>query len=251
MECPDLESPFSGLPGRHVAANPKTEGVLMRVAEIPPFRIDEMFDLMERYYEHVTRTSFLADLAEKQWVIMLTDMQTNALQGFSTQRLLDVEADGAPVKALFSGDTIVSRDRWGETALAYTWARLALSLMDRHAPEPLYWFLISKGYKTYRFLPLFFREFYPRFDLPTPAWAKRIIDALGRHKFSSAYDAAAGIVRAGPCKDRLRPGVADLTAGRLRDPHVRFFAERNPGHVRGEELCCLARLARNNITRAA
>ena len=58
-------------------------------------------------------------------------------------------------------------------------------------------------------------------------------------------------MRTGPCKDRLKPGVADLTAERLRDPHVHFFAERNPGHVLGEELCCLARLARNNITPAA
>ena len=174
MERPDLESPFGGLPGRHVAANPKTEGVLLRVADIPPSRIDEMFDLMQRYYEHVTRSGFLADLAEKQWVIMLTDLQTGALHGFSTQKLLEVEAGGAPIRALFSGDTIVSRDRWGERALVCTWAQLALSLMDRHAPGPLYWFLISKGYKTYRFLPLFFREFYPRFDFPTPAWAKAV-----------------------------------------------------------------------------
>jgi hypothetical protein len=31
---------------------------------------------------------------------------------------------------------------------------------------------------------------------------------------------------------------------------VRFFVERNPGHIRGEELCCLARLARDNLTPA-
>jgi hypothetical protein len=251
MERPVLESTRNGVPGRMPAVNAKTEGLVVPVAEVPPSRVEEMFALMERYYDRVTRTSFLADLAEKQWVIMLLDPQTNVLHGFSTQVLLEVEVEGAPVKALFSGDTIVAQERWGETALAHAWAQLALSLIDHHAPEPLYWFLISKGYKTYRFLPLFFREFYPRFDLPTPAWAKRIIDAFGRSKFPSAYDAAAGIVRAGPHKDRLKPGVADLTAERLRDPHVRFFAERNPGHVLGEELCCLARLARNNITRAA
>jgi hypothetical protein len=59
------------------------------------------------------------------------------------------------------------------------------------------------------------------------------------------------VVRGGPGKDRLRPGVADLTPGRLRDPHVDFFARRNPGHPRGDELCCLAPLTRGNFTAAA
>ena len=57
-----------------------------------------------------------------------------------------------------------------------------LALLDARPRAEFYWFLISKGYKTYRFLPLFFREFYPRHDAPTPAWAKEILDALGRHK---------------------------------------------------------------------
>jgi hypothetical protein len=49
----------------------------------------------------------------------------------------------------------------------------------------------------------------------------------------------------------LREGVAEVTPARLRDPFVRFFHERNPGHVRGEELCCLAPLTRENFTPAA
>ena len=201
-------------------------------------------------YINYLACAHLADLAEKEWVVLLLDRQTDALCGFSTQRLLEVNVDGVPVKSLFSGDTIVSRNRWSGTVLVRAWAGLALDLIDQCAPAPLYWFLISKGYRTYRFLPLFFRAFYPRYDVPTPEWARRLIDALGRHKFAEAYDPAAGVVRAGAGKDRLRPGAADIDDALLCDPHVRFFVERNPGHIRGEELCCLARLARDNITPA-
>jgi hypothetical protein len=49
----------------------------------------------------------------------------------------------------------------------------------------------------------------------------------------------------------LRSGVAEITEQRLRDPHVRFFAERNPGHASGDELCCIAPLTRENFTPAA
>ena len=123
---------------------------------------------MDRHYEHVRRPAFDADLDEKQWVILLSDPATDEIRGFSTQVVLHTEAEGRPIRALFSGDTIVDRAHWGDPTLAHVWGRLALSLIDAAAEEEFYWFLISKGYKTYRFLPLFFREFYPRHDAATP-----------------------------------------------------------------------------------
>jgi hypothetical protein len=210
-----------------------------------------MFALMDRHYENVRRRAFDADLNEKRWVILLSDPATDAVCGFSTQVMLQAQVDGRRVKALFSGDTIVDRDRWGDPTLSHVWGRLALELIDAASDEDLYWFLISKGYKTYRFLPLFFREFFPRRDAPTPDDARRVIDALARRKFPAAYDATAGVVRAGPANDRLRPDVAEVTPERLRDPHVAFFVGRNPGHAHGDELCCLAPLTRANFTPAA
>ena len=210
-----------------------------------------MFALMETYYDHVRREAFDADLDEKNWVIHLIDPAGGAIRGFSTQMLLEQEADGRPVRALFSGDTIIHRDHWGTNPLARVWGQFALSLIDAHPPDELVWFLITKGYKTYRFLPLFFREFYPRRGVSTPGWASAIIDAAAGSKYPRRYDPAAGVIRAGRFACRLRGGVADVTPGRLRDPHVRFFASRNPGHARGDELCCIAPLTRENFTPAA
>lgn len=224
---------------------------VVAAAEVTPVQRDRMFDLMDRHYLNVRRDTFEADLAEKDWVIQLFDSAGAGLCGFSTQVLLNVGVAGRCVRALFSGDTIVDRDHWGDSALASAWGRFALSIINSLPSAELYWFLISKGYKTYRFLPLFFREFYPRHDVPTPGAARAVLDALAQGRYPDCYDAASGVVRAAPGKDRLREGVADLTPGRLLDPHVRFFAERNPGHARGDELCCLAPLTRANFTRAA
>jgi hypothetical protein len=210
-----------------------------------------MFALMEAYYEYADRPTFEADLAEKDWVIMIHDEHTNTLKGFSTQLLLSVQVEGRPVRALFSGDTIIDRDARGQRCLFQVSGWFLRSLMSAYPDEELYWFLISKGYKTYHFLPLFFHEFYPQRGVPTPPQFAAVIDALAGYKFPSTYDSAAGIVRAGPCSCRLRPGVADITAERLNDPHVRFFVERNPRHASGDELCCIAPLAPANFTRAA
>jgi hypothetical protein len=211
----------------------------------------EMFALMEQYYAGMRREAFDADLNEKRWVIHLLDGATGRIRGFSTQMILDLAVNGRPIRALFSGDTIVDRTCWGQSVLAQAWGRLAMTLIVESRDENLFWFLISKGYKTYRYLPVFFREFYPRADAATPGWAREIIDALGRHKYPAAYDPDAGIVRAESSGCRLRRGVADITAERLRDPHIRFFAARNPGHVRGDELCCVAPLKQDNFTPAA
>jgi hypothetical protein len=48
----------------------------------------------------------------------------------------------------------------------------------------------------------------------------------------------------------LAGDLVDVPAGRAADPHVRFFLERNPGFVRGDELVCLTRIADDNLTRA-
>jgi hypothetical protein len=82
---------------------------------------------------------------------------------------------------------------------------LAIELIDRYPAGSLFWFLISKGYKTYRYLPLFFREYYPRHTAPTPPWAQSIIDVLGRQKYPRAYDPSAGIIRADATRVPVAP----------------------------------------------
>lgn len=229
----------------------KLNGRLVRLDEVTGSERNQMFSLMETYYEHVDRPGFEADLNEKQWVILLQDASNGVVRGFSTQRMLDVVVDSRPIRALFSGDTIVDKEYWAHNPLAQVWGRFALSLIDANSSAELFWFLLTKGYKTYRFLPVFFHEFYPHYDGPTPDWASCVIDALGRHLYPAAYDSGAGIVRADPFGCRLRMKVAEITAQRLRDPQVQFFAEKNPGHARGDELCCIAPLTRKNFTSAA
>ncbi|MEX0678898.1 MAG: hypothetical protein WD063_17620 [Pirellulales bacterium] len=226
-------------------------GRLVPVADLSPQARGQMLDLMHRHYANVDANAFAADLAEKQWAVCVRHPETKQLCGFSTQMLLDAVVEDRPVKALFSGDTIVDRQYWGDQALTRASGRFALSLIDEYPEAELYWFLIAQGYKTYRFLPVFFHEFYPRHDAVTPPHARRVIDALARHKYPEGYDSAAGVIRASVKQYRLREGIADITPERLRDPHVRYFAERNPGHTRGDELCCLAPLAQSNFTPAA
>jgi len=42
------------------------------------------------------------------------------------------------------------------------------------------WLLITSGFRSYRFLPLFWREFYPRYDSVTPQQVQQLIDHVGK-----------------------------------------------------------------------
>jgi hypothetical protein len=229
----------------------RLEGRLVRVTDLSDDDKDRMFDLMDRHYENLCGSTFEADLQEKQWVIQVFHRATGALCGFSTQMLLAAVVDDQPIRALFSGDTIIDRRYWGDQALTHEWGCLAMSLIAEYPEVELYWLLISQGYKTYRFLPVFFHEFYPRVNAHTPRRAGRVIDILGRMKFGEHYDTAARVVRASWNQYRLRAGVADVTPERQRDPNVQFFVEKNPHFAAGDELCCLAPLSRDNFTPAA
>ncbi len=225
-------------------------GCLVPIGELTGNQRDEMFRLMDRHYVNVLREIFDKDLDEKDQVILMTDPVSQQILGFSTQLLVDLVIDSRPVRILFSGDTIVDPRYWTRNPLATIWGRWVLELID-DAAMPLYWFLISKGYKTYRFLPLFFNEFFPVFDRATPSWASHLIQEFGNWKYPNQFDPELGLLRTRPESCRLRPGVADLHPSRLHDDHVRFFAQANPDHARGDELCCVAALTRENFTNAA
>jgi hypothetical protein len=195
---------------------------------------DAMFALYTTYFATTDRMTFERDLAEKEWVILLCDDDGN-IEGFST--LMRMAAGEATV--FFSGDTIVARQRWGTFDLPRMWGRHVFSV----AGENAYWFLISSGFRTYRYLPLFFRDFYPR-----DRGMKPLLDRIAAAKFGEAYDPRTGVVRlATPAP--LREGVSD-PALRMNNPHVRFFVEANPGHADGDELACLVRIGVDNLTPA-
>lgn len=206
---------------------------------------ERMLDLHTRHFAGVHRDRFLLDLEEKDWVILLrTDDGT--LAGFSTQKLITLAIAGRTVRFLFSGDTIVDRAHWNTPLLAGCFGHLMLRLMDTHGSDDLFWFLISKGYRTYRFLPVFFHRFWPAPDRETPADMAALLHAVATQKFGGAYDRHAGVIRP-PNGDRLVPDLADVSPARRQDPHVAFFLSRNPGFAQGEELACLAPIHRDNL----
>ena len=222
-------------------------------ASLTPLDRREMYRLLETYFTNTSFAQFEQDLAEKDVVILLREPFESSVVGFSTLMTIRARVAGRNVAGFFSGDTIIAREYWGSSLLGRAWLKTVFEETDRmhgFAPETLtYWFLISSGYKTWRYLPIFFRQYLPHPEENAAAFDNAVLRALATQKFGRQYDQRKGIVhldRANP----LRSGVADITDQRLRDPMVEFFVRMNPGHAEGDELACIAPISRSNLTRA-
>jgi hypothetical protein len=205
-----------------------------------------MFELYARYYDAANYRLFLSDLGNKDHVIVLLDRKRQ-LQGFSTLAVLSFDFEGARQRAIFSGDTIIDQRHWGEQALAFAWIRLAGRIKGQEPDVPLYWFLIVKGHRTYRYLPVFSRSYYPAWKDVTPPREQALMDRLASMRFGDSYDAASGVVSFPSSRGQLKPEWATVPPEDMRKPEVRFFLERNPGYTGGDELVCLTELCPDNL----
>ena len=223
-------------------------GLLLPRSEVGPVLRERMFRLLGRWFDGITRERFEADLADKDWVILLED-DAGALAGFSTLALYPARFRGEALTVVCSGDTLVDPAAWGRSILPSFWIDSVLALHREHGRGRLLWLLLTSGFRTYRFLPVFWRRFHPRWDEPLPAAVRALRDALAGERFGGLYDPAAGVVRF-PEPQRLRPELAAVPPGRARDPHVDFFRRVNPGYLDGDELVCLTELSPDNLTPA-
>src|SRR5271168_4665439 len=170
---------------------PGIQSEIVPVAEITPANVRVMYEIFARHYDCISLHQFISDLSEKDCALILRNAAC-AICGFSTQKVFRVSVDGTPVRAVFSGDTIVDRAYWGEQELALCWARFVRAVYAEDPSVPLFWFLISKGYRTYLYLPLFFETFYPNCEGPTPAFEQRVLDKLAAAKFGDHYHSETG-----------------------------------------------------------
>jgi hypothetical protein len=208
---------------------------------------DEMYALLSNHFDGVTREQFERDLAEKNWVVEIR--RDGRLLGFSTLLVCELHVDGSALTAIYSGDTIVAPEAWGSPVLARIWIAAVNYLRAAIPARPCYWLLLTSGFRTYRFLPVFWREFFPRHATPTPPREQRLLHHLAATRYGAWYDASSGIVRF-PRPQRLRGQLGAVPAGRVVDADIAFFLSRNPGHADGDELACITEIGEHNLTAA-
>lgn len=195
-------------------------------------------------YDGSSESLFRADLADKHEVVVVHC--DGHLVGFTTLKTYDSNWQGRPIRVVYSGDTIVSPKHWGQHTLAFTWIA-RIGQIKRRAPElPLYWFLLVKGHRTFKYLSVFSKSFFPHWTLDRSD-LRSVAEHLARTKFGRDYDPATGVVSFPQSRGRLSPDLAEIAPEEMAKPSTQFFLARNPGYREGNELVCICELEASNL----
>ncbi|WNG40982.1 hypothetical protein F0U61_50280 [Archangium violaceum] len=207
----------------------------------------QMLALMQVCYAGVSAERFTRDLAEKQYVILLSTRRSGELVGFSTLRVAEEQVEGRVVEVVFSGDTVIHPDYWGQKELQVRFGCFMLARKLRRPLRPLLWLLLSAGYKTYLLAVNHFPRTVPRHDWEAPSERVSFLRALAERWFGAQYDAERGTVRFTGSHYRVRDGVSPIDRKAAAHADIAFFARSNPGHVDGDELVCLAEIRARDL----
>lgn len=215
---------------------------LAQTASLTISDIEEMYSLFSESYSSVTPQLFDADLSWKDYTGLLRD-SNGRIQGFSTMAL-NPRNFTADYDILFSGDTVISRTHWGTQELVRGFCRTAGRILAERK-RPLYWYLISKGHRTYLYLPLFCKTYYPSRRRRDDHLAA-IAHTVSTHLYPHAWQKHKGILAFQESHGELKEHLARATLERT-SPDIEFFLQKNPGFAQGTELVCTAALSPENL----
>lgn len=214
------------------------------VSDLTASEREDMASLYLRYFDGSDDARVKADLEAKTEVLLV--LYKDVLIGFTTLQLYDIQWQERPVQIVYSGDTIVDQAHWGQQALAFAWID-RLGQLHRARPDiPMYWFVIVKGHRTYKFLPTFGKSFYPHWEIDRSD-LKPLLDHLALQKFGEYYSAETGLISFPESRGHLKAELALPTDEEKKKDVVRFFMQRNPGYVFGHELACLCEISEQNM----
>ncbi|MBL1353232.1 MAG: hypothetical protein COA61_007885 [Zetaproteobacteria bacterium] len=204
-----------------------------------------MLCLYQKYYADSNERTFFADLDNKDYVILMQNSDEN-ICGFSTLQVLETSFQGHSIRVIFSGDTIVHHTYWGKQDSGMFFLRLSGQIWQQ-ADMPLYWLLISKGHRTYRYLSIFTKKYFPNFRKDASVWQQDLTHHLAKQQFGDSYNASTGVLSFNPPRERLKDVWTNIPNQHSHLPDVRFFLQKNPGFIHGDELVCLAELSPDNL----
>jgi len=227
----------------------RLSGRVVPVTALSGGQLAQLYSLREMFFTSVTPGQFEDTILAKHWAILLVDPSTGGIQGFSTIKRIETIIDGGRVVAYSSGETAVHPSHWGQAELPRVAGSHIMAMAEGERDARAYWFLITSSYRTYRFLPLFFRDYCPKRGSPVTKEMRRTLEKLAFQEFGEEYDPASGVIRFDGATPLLRE-YAVIPSHRTGDPDIAFFARVNPGYLSGEELACLAALNRENLTPA-
>lgn len=210
-----------------------------------------MFSLMDQNYNSMSIELFEKDLKNKKYVGLILDQQ-DVIQGFTTFAVMEIGSEAQKYGVVFSGDTIIAREHWGTQVLMKGWCETVGSILAQNPEITWYWYLLSKGHRTFLYLPFFFSTYFPS---PTKtdreSEYRKVADEVSKVLYPKSWKKDLGVIEFEDSHGELVPELAEATFKKSKSSLVQFFLEKNPKFYQGNELVCITEISPENAIRSA
>jgi hypothetical protein len=220
------------------------ETSLVPICDLPEDTIMNMSRLYLENYDGTSETIFRDDLAEKDEAILL--FCDERLVGFTTLKVYEAMWHSKPIRVVYSGDTIVNPQNWDQQKLTFAWISRIGKIKQSAPTLPLYWFLLVKGHRTYKYLSVFCNSFYPHWT-EFRADLKSLADQLAGARFGNDYYPETGIISFPVSRGHLKAEIANASREEMNKASTRYFSQKNPNYLIGNELVCICELEEFNM----
>jgi hypothetical protein len=175
-------------------------------------------------------------LLSYKYAIMAREKKDGSLRGVTLLGVDRKELNGVKFTLIRLGLSFFENYYRGGPLLYYVFAYHIMKEMILHPLTPL--FVIGKAfsYKSYLILCKTISRAYPKYNTETTDFARSLLNNYGMSvKFpGEEYDPETFVLKRE--KTAIKKGVAVLQPDDLKDPHIKFFVDRNPGWVKGHQL---------------
>lgn len=231
---------------------------LVKTATLSFFDREEIYLLLCTYFDGVQRDRFDDHLDQSNWVMLIRELDSGILRGFSSFHLYETWFNGEPIAVVQSRDTAVDPCGWPNSVLPRAWIAVARILKQEYRHRSLYWLLLCSNYRTFRSSATLWRKFYPKQGGAIPQVAQSagltletcwssLVQTLLDPCADVSYDPVRNIATLAHGW-QLRDALQRIPVPRANDPDIRFFAEHNPDHGQGQRLVCLTEIHPANLT---
>ncbi|KJE88466.1 hypothetical protein CAOG_00120 [Capsaspora owczarzaki ATCC 30864] len=177
------------------------------------------------------------------YVIIFRDQVDGSLRGmFLIDRERGQSYNGKSFTLFKTGLALFKASNRGGPLIYLAFFYFFIKELIWHPFTPLYGVFKCFSVKSYLMAKRSSESVWPQAGVPTPAWEQSLIDSFGVKTATGqeVYDPVTGVINR--TTTALRPDVAPISEEDLKNPDIRFFAERNPRWDQGHLLVVLYKI---------
>lgn len=199
--------------------------------------VNELYSFLIKMMDSdVSIKEFHSVLLSYSYAVVCRERKDGSLRGIMLMGVDHNELNGAKYTLIRLGLCFFQNYYRGGPLLYYIVAYHIIKELLLHPFTPLYIIGKAFSYKSYMVICNTLSRCYPRCDLETTEFARSIINEYGKKakSLNEVYDADKFVLRRE--RTAMKEGVAFLSVDDLKNPHIKFFVEQNPGWVKGHQL---------------